>query len=243
MGKSKIETVQEAITYLHAQGRFATKEQISQVADLPYDSVSDAIKTLVEDGRIARVRAGVFEPVRKHVEPRAVSVTFPCGRARLYVADSEPIDLSMSEYRHLVCVLSGAMALHMSHATTRLRGVMPADDGPMREIAITMLPDGGMKLEVGDQAIDLRQIEYRNLVRLVGGVMAEASYQAAESAVLHAQATQCARISQAENRLLLLEARARGVAAQVRLPGLEECSDRELVARAQHKSSENGAVA
>ena len=235
MGKSKIETVQEAITYLHAQGRFATKEQISQVADLPYDSVCDAIRTLIDDGRIVRLRRGVFEPARRHSEPRAVSVTFPDGRARLYVADSEPIDLSMSEYRHLVCVLSGAMALHMSYAATRLSGVMPADDGPMREIAITMLPDGGMKLEVGDQSIDLRQIEYRNLVRLVGGAMAEASYQAAESAVLHAQATQCARISHAEKRLLLLEARAKGRAAQLRL--LPECDDAQLAVRIQSGES------
>lgn len=71
-----------------------------------------------------------------------------------------------------------------------------------RPISQTWLPDGVVKIEVGDEVIALTPMEHRTLVRMLGGVMAEAAQMAAESAALQqlaVQAAQIARLAQTMN--------------------------------------------
>lgn len=71
-----------------------------------------------------------------------------------------------------------------------------------RAISQTLLPDGTCKIEVGDSVIELTPPEHRTLVRMLGGVMAEAAQMAAESAALQqlaVQGAQIARLAQTMN--------------------------------------------
>lgn len=63
-----------------------------------------------------------------------------------------------------------------------------------RPISQTWLADGVVKIEVGDGVIELTPPEHRTLVRMLGGVMAEAAQMAAESAALQQLAMQGAKI-------------------------------------------------
>lgn len=50
-----------------------------------------------------------------------------------------------------------------------------------RAISLTMLHDGSAKLEVGDELLSLGPLEYRTLVRVVGGIASETAMLAAQS--------------------------------------------------------------
>lgn len=63
-----------------------------------------------------------------------------------------------------------------------------------RAISQTLLPDGTCKIEIGDNVLALTPMEHRALVRMLGGVMAEAAQMAAESATLQQLAVQRAQI-------------------------------------------------
>ncbi|GAB3362675.1 MULTISPECIES: hypothetical protein [Giesbergeria] len=52
---------------------------------------------------------------------------------------------------------------------------------PPRAVSLTMLHDGSAKLEVGDELLSLGPLEYRTLVRVVGGIASETAMLAAES--------------------------------------------------------------
>lgn len=98
---------------------------------------------------------------------------------------------------------------------------------PPRPISQTHLPDGTVKIEVGDELLELTKIEHRTLVRLLGGVFAEAAQIATESVALSMQATQQAQIAalkqdsaQMRSKLAAVEMRSRG---QHTLAGLLDC--------------------
>lgn len=134
--------VLESIRYLHhIKQRAVSTQEIEACSDeLSLSQVQDSLKRLLEAGQIARPGRGIYEPVAKHPEPRAISQT-----------------------------------LH---------------------------PDGTCKIEIGDEVIALTPMEHRTLVRMLGGVMAEAAQMAAESATLQqlaVQAAQIARLAQTMN--------------------------------------------
>lgn len=114
-----------------------------------------------------------------------------------------------------------------------------------RPISQTWLPTGAVKIEIGDEVIALTPLEHRTLVKMLGGVMAEAAQMAAESAALQqvavqkeqlakigesvkTQKGQISRISakaraqkeqlaKVGKKAAILEARARGDAAQLKM--------------------------
>ena len=133
--------VLESIRYMHnIKQRPISSSEIQTVSELAADTVAESLKRLLETGQIARPGRGIYEPVAKHPEPRAISQT-----------------------------------LH---------------------------PDGTCKIEIGDEVIALTPMEHRTLVRMLGGVMAEAAQMAAESAALQqlaVQAAQIARLAQTMN--------------------------------------------
>lgn len=130
----------EAVRYLHhIKQRPVSASEVQTVSELAADTVSDSLKRLLETGQIARPGRGIYEPVAKHPEPRAISQT-----------------------------------LH---------------------------PDGTVKIEIGDEVIALTPMEHRTLVRMLGGVMAEAAQMAAESATLQQLAVQAAQIARLNARV------------------------------------------
>lgn len=86
-----------------------------------------------------------------------------------------------------------------------------------RAISQTLHPDGTCKIEIGDEVIALTPVEHRHLVRLLGGVMAEAAQMAAESVALQQIAVHGARIERADARLKKIEDFARGRFTQLPL--------------------------
>jgi hypothetical protein len=86
-----------------------------------------------------------------------------------------------------------------------------------RAISQTLHPDGTCKIEIGDEVIALTPVEHRHLVRLLGGVMAEAAQMAAESVALQQIAVHGARIERADARLKKIEDFSRGKFSQLPL--------------------------
>jgi hypothetical protein len=132
--------VLESIRFLYStKQRPVSASEVQTVSELAADTVGDSLKRLLETGQIARPGRGIYEPVAKHPEPRAISQT-----------------------------------LH---------------------------PDGTVKIEIGDEVIALTPVEHRHLVRLLGGVMAEAAQMAAESVALQQIAVQAAQIARLNARV------------------------------------------
>lgn len=88
---------------------------------------------------------------------------------------------------------------------------------PPRPISQTLLSDGTCKIEVGDIMMELTPLEHKTLVRMLGGVMAEAAQMAAESVALQQVAVHSARIERADARLKKIEDYANGKFMQLPL--------------------------
>lgn len=101
------ERIWEAIYDLHSQEQVATREVLAEVTGLTMSQVGDFIKVLVADGRIRRIRAGVFCPVEAMPPARAVSVTLVAsGLTKLEVGDAI-LELTPREARMIGTALAG----------------------------------------------------------------------------------------------------------------------------------------
>ncbi|MFT4267919.1 MAG: hypothetical protein QM586_11980 [Xenophilus sp.] len=127
--------VLEAVQDLHAREQIVTRETLAQVTGLSLTKIDDRLKTLVEDGEVARVQRGVFVPVVQHPPARAISRTLlPDGRCKVELGD-EMLTLTPREGRMLAELMAGAaaaftaietghhLALLASDFNTRLRKV------------------------------------------------------------------------------------------------------------------------
>lgn len=65
----------DTIQSLHQQGQVATRELLSELTGRKMSIVDDHVSRMIENGRVRRLRAGVFAPVAAIPEPRAVSFT------------------------------------------------------------------------------------------------------------------------------------------------------------------------
>lgn len=73
---------------LHQQGQVSTRELLSELTGLKLSKVDDHIGRMIENGRVRRLRAGVFMPVADMPEPRAVSTTdLPDGTVLVEIGD------------------------------------------------------------------------------------------------------------------------------------------------------------
>jgi hypothetical protein len=105
--------VYQTIVDLHNAGRVATRSVVKDLTGLNYGVVDDHVKRMLEDGRLRRVVAGVFEPVEEMPSARAVSLTrLPNGMAKIEIGD-HVIDVVPSEERQLASMLAGR-AVEMS---------------------------------------------------------------------------------------------------------------------------------
>lgn len=80
--------IADAIADLYAQQQVITRETLVHVTGLKMTVIDDHVSRMVEDGRLHRVRAGVFVPLTPEPEPRAISVTdSPDGRTIVEIGD------------------------------------------------------------------------------------------------------------------------------------------------------------
>lgn len=104
---STSQIIWDAITDLYAQHQVVSRETVCQVTGLKMTVVDDHVSRMIDDGKVHRVRAGVFVPVVVAPEPRPISVTdMPDGMTIVEMGD-EVWKLWPKEVRVLATRLAG----------------------------------------------------------------------------------------------------------------------------------------
>ena len=73
--KNTGQIILDTIEGLHQQGQVATRELLVDLTGYKMTIIDDHVSRMIENGRLRRLRAGVFSPVAAMPEPRPVSVT------------------------------------------------------------------------------------------------------------------------------------------------------------------------
>lgn len=96
-----------AMEDMRSQGQVITRTVLAEVTGFKMTIVDDHLTRLVDQGRLRRPLAGVFEIVEQHPEPRAVSITMlPGGLSKLEIGEL-CADLYPQERRMLASLLVG----------------------------------------------------------------------------------------------------------------------------------------
>lgn len=110
---STIELVYDAVVELHALEQIITREVLADYLNLKLSIIDDKLKTLANDGLIARIQRGVYVPVEKYPPTRPISHTeLPDGTVVLDIGD-DVLKLTPREARTLAVML-GARAIQAS---------------------------------------------------------------------------------------------------------------------------------
>lgn len=110
---STTELVFDAIVELHALEQIITREGLADHLNLKLSIIDDKLKSLANDGLIARIQRGVYAPVEKYPPTRPISHTeLPDGTVVLDVGD-DVLKLTPREARTLAVML-GARAIQAS---------------------------------------------------------------------------------------------------------------------------------
>jgi hypothetical protein len=101
------ETIWEAVCDLHAQEQVATREVLSELTGMHMGLVDEHVKNLINDGRLRRLRAGVFIPVETLPPARSPSITvMASGMVKLEIGDTL-LELTPREVRMVGTALAG----------------------------------------------------------------------------------------------------------------------------------------
>lgn len=110
---STTELVYDAVVELHALEQIITREALADYLNLKLSIIDDKLKTLANDGLIARIQRGVYVPVEKYPPTRPISHTeLPDGTVVLDIGD-DVLKLTPREARTLAVML-GARAIQAS---------------------------------------------------------------------------------------------------------------------------------
>lgn len=110
---STTELVYDAVVELHALEQIITREVLADYLNLKLSIIDDKLKTLANDGLIARIQRGVYVPVEKYPPTRPISHTeLPDGTVVLDIGD-DVLKLTPREARTLAVML-GARAIQAS---------------------------------------------------------------------------------------------------------------------------------
>lgn len=97
----------DTIQSLHQQGQVITRELLTKLTGLKMTIVDDHVSRMIENGRMCRLRPGVFALVEAIPEPRSVSITsLSHGLCKVEVGD-ELMLLWPWERRELAKLLAG----------------------------------------------------------------------------------------------------------------------------------------
>lgn len=103
-------TAQEVLDWvidLHQKEQIVTREVLMAAMGFKLSIIDEHLKNLVNDGKIRRVRNGVFQPVQQVPPPRAMSHTLlPDGWVKLEVGD-DVLMLTAREARMLGSMMQG----------------------------------------------------------------------------------------------------------------------------------------
>lgn len=73
--KTTGQIIWDTIQDLHQQGQVATRELLVELTGYKMTIIDDHVTRMIENGRLRRLRAGVYAPVEAMPEPRAISQT------------------------------------------------------------------------------------------------------------------------------------------------------------------------
>ncbi len=105
--KSTGQIIWDTIQDLHQQGQVATRELLVELTGYKMTIIDDHVSRMIENGRLHRLRAGVFRPIAAMPEPRAVSVTDMADGTVLLEIGDVVLHLWPREYRALAKRLVG----------------------------------------------------------------------------------------------------------------------------------------
>lgn len=92
---------------LHQRGQVITRDLLRDLTEQKMSIVDDHIARMIENGRVRRLRAGVFVPIDFSPPPRSVSLTMmPGGMSKMEIGDF-CLDLRPAERRMLASMLVG----------------------------------------------------------------------------------------------------------------------------------------
>ena len=109
--KSTKDFVLEEVIDLHAREQIVTREILADFTGRKLAIIDEALRTLVNEERVARVQRGVYVPVVQHPEARLVSLTvLPDGTVKLEIGDDHVLTLTPREARSVGVTLGGLAA-------------------------------------------------------------------------------------------------------------------------------------
>lgn len=109
--KATKDFVLEEVIDLHAREQIVTRETLADFTGRKLAIIDEALRTLVNEQRVARVQRGVYVPVAQHPEARLVSLTvLPDGTVKLEIGDDHVLTLTPREARSVGVTLGGLAA-------------------------------------------------------------------------------------------------------------------------------------
>lgn len=109
--KATKDYVLEEVIDLHAREQIVTREILADFTGRKLAIIDEALRTLVNEERVARVQRGVYVPVVQHPEARLVTVTgLPDGTVKLEIGDDHVLTLTPREARSVGVTLGGYAA-------------------------------------------------------------------------------------------------------------------------------------
>lgn len=105
--KTTGQIIWDTIQDLHQQGQVATRELLVELTGHKMTIVDDHVTRMIENGRLRRLRAGVYAPVEAMPEPRAISQTRMADGTSLIEIGDTVLRLWPRERRELATMLVG----------------------------------------------------------------------------------------------------------------------------------------
>lgn len=96
------EIILDAIIDLYNTEQIVTRELLFEVLDLKKAIIDDNITSLINEGRVLRLRRGVYAPISTHTPARLIwKGTLPCGLIKIDIGDDIALTLTPKEARTL----------------------------------------------------------------------------------------------------------------------------------------------
>lgn len=166
MKQSNAEIIMEAIQYLYEQEQLVTREVLADFTGLKMTIIDDRTAILVDEGLLRRVQRGVFVPAVLHPLARIIKSTVIPGITilediwEIEIGGEHAMTLTHIEARMLGALLAWSWLLpafdFIDNGFTDCvgRGVfVPTQHLSARIMAKTVMSDGAMKIEVGDELV------------------------------------------------------------------------------------------
>ncbi len=106
--KTTGQIIWDTIQDLHQQGQVATRELLVELTGYKMTIVDDHVTRMIENGRLRRLRAGVYAPVAAMPEPRPITLTELADGTSILEVGNVVLHLVPREIRVVGKLTSGA---------------------------------------------------------------------------------------------------------------------------------------